>query len=313
MRLVFDIETDGLLEEVSKVHCIIIKNLDTNEVINLKLNKAMELLAAADEIIGHNIIKFDIPVLQKLYGFTTNAKLYDTLVATRLLYPDIRDRDFRKQNFPKNLIGRHSLEAWGHRIGNYKSQIVTDWKVFNREMLEYCIQDVEVTATLYNILTQTKQPNALELEHKVAQIIHRQEQHGFSFDKEAAEKLFTILNTRRLELEEELQNIFPPLVEKTPFTPKVNNKARGYVKGETIYKEKTVTFNPSSRMHIAQRLKDKYDWQPSEYTNDGKPKVDETVLEKLKYPEAKILSEHFLVEKRIAQLAVGAQAWLKQE
>ena len=46
---------------------------------------------------------------------------------------------------------------------------------------------------------------------------------------------------------------------------------------------------------------------------DGKPKVDETVLEKLKYPEAKILSEHFLIEKRIAQLAVGAQAWLKQE
>ena len=313
MRLVFDIETDGLLEEVSKVHCIIIKNLDTNEVINLKLNKAMELLAAADEIIGHNIIGFDIPVLKKLYGFRTDAKIFDTIVAARLFYPDIRDRDFRKQDFPKKLIGRHSLEAWGHRIGNYKGQIVTDWKVFTAEMLEYCVQDVEVTATLYNILTQTKQPDALNLEHEVAQIIHRQEQHGFSFDKEAAEKLFTTLNTRRLELEEELQNIFPPLVEKTPFTPKVNNKTRGYVKGKTIYKEKTVTFNPSSRMHIAQRLKDKYNWQPAEYTPDGKPKVDETVLEKLKYPEAKILSEHFLVEKRIAQLAVGAQAWLKQE
>ena len=155
MRLVFDIETDGLLEEVSKVHCIIIKNLDTNEVINLKLNKAMELLAAADEIIGHNIIGFDIPVLKKLYGFRTDAKIFDTIVAARLFYPDIRDRDFRKQDFPKKLIGRHSLEAWGHRIGNYKGQIVTDWKVFTAEMLEYCVQDVEVTATLYNILTQT--------------------------------------------------------------------------------------------------------------------------------------------------------------
>ena len=227
MRLVFDLESDGLLEEVSKVHCIVIKNLDTNEVINLKLNKAMEMLASADLIIGHNIIKYDIPVLQKLYGFRTEAKIFDTIVAARLFYPDIRDRDFRKPDFPKNMIGRHSLEAWGHRIGNYKGQIVTDWKEFTQEMLQYCIQDVEVTATLYNILTQTKQPDALDLEHKVAQIIFRQEQHGFYFDRAAGEELFSTLNTRRLELEDELQNIFPPIVERTKFIPKVNNKTSG--------------------------------------------------------------------------------------
>ena len=144
MRLVFDLESDGLLEEVSKVHCIVIKNLDTNEVINLKLNKAMEMLASADLIIGHNIIKYDIPVLQKLYGFRTEAKIFDTIVAARLFYPDIRDRDFRKPDFPKNMIGRHSLEAWGHRIGNYKGQIVTDWKEFTQEMLQYCIQDLSL-------------------------------------------------------------------------------------------------------------------------------------------------------------------------
>ena len=313
MRLVFDIETDGLFDDVSKVHCIVLKDLDTKEVIKPKIKKAMQLLSEAELIIGHNIIKYDIPVLQKLYGFYTEAKIFDTIVAARLMYPDIKDRDFRKKDFPKNLIGRHSLEAWGHRIGNYKSQIVTDWKEFTQEMLEYCVQDVEVTATLYQILTQSEQPQALELEHKVAQIIYKQEQHGFSFDKASAEKLFSKLNARRLELEEELQNIFPPIVEKTKFIPKVNNKTRGYVKGVATYKEKTVAFNPSSRMHIAQRLKEKYNWQPEEFTPDAKPKVDETVLEKLKYPEAKILSEHFLIEKRIAQLAVGAQAWLKQE
>ncbi len=313
MRLVFDIETDGLLPDVTKAHCIVLKDIDTNEIIKPKLKKAMQLLSEADEIIGHNIIKYDIPALQKLYGFYTEAKIFDTIVAARLMYPDIKDRDFRKKDFPKNMIGRHSLEAWGHRIGNYKSHIVTDWKEFTQEMLDYCVQDVEVTATLYNILTQSKQPEALELEHKVAQIIFRQEQHGFSFDRTAAEKLFSKLNTRRLELEEELQNIFPPIVEKTKFIPKVNNKSRGYIKGQEIIKEKTVPFNPSSRMHIAQRLKEKYNWQPEEFTPDGKPKVDETVLEKLEYSEAKILSEHFLIEKRIAQLAVGAQAWLKQE
>ena len=93
------------------------------------------------------------------------------------------------------------------------------------------------------------------------------------------------------------------MIEKTKFIPKVNNKTRGYVKGQPFIKEKTVPFNPSSRMHIAQRLRDKFNWQPQEFTPDGKPKVDETVLEKLKWDEAKLLSEHFLLEKRIAQLA----------
>ena len=132
MRLVFDIETDGLLPDVTKVHCIVLKDLDTNEVITPKIKKAMQLLGEAELIIGHNVIKYDIPVLQKLYGFYTEAKIFDTIVAARLMYPDIKDRDFRKKDFPKNMIGRHSLEAWGHRIGNYKSSIITDWKEFTQ-------------------------------------------------------------------------------------------------------------------------------------------------------------------------------------
>ena len=44
MRLVFDIETDGLFDDVSKVHCIVLKDLDTKEVITPKIKKAMQLL-----------------------------------------------------------------------------------------------------------------------------------------------------------------------------------------------------------------------------------------------------------------------------
>ena len=107
--------------------------------------------------------------------------------------------------------------------------------------------------------------------------------------------------------------MFPPKLERTPFIPKVNNKTRGYVKGKTFYKEKMITFNPSSRHHIADRLIERHNWKPEEYTNDGKPKLDETVLASLPYPEAKVLCEHFLLDKRIGQLATGAQAWLKNE
>ena len=78
-------------------------------------------------------------------------------------------------------------------------------------------------------------------------------------------------------------------------------------------KDKVPGVNPSSRLHIADRLKEKYNCQPAEFTPDCKPKLDDSVLSQLEYPEAKILCEHFLLDKRIAQLATGTQAWLKHE
>jgi len=314
MKYCFDIETDGFLNQCTKVHCIVLKDVDTNEILKLKNEDAVKKLENADLIIGHNIIKFDIPVLKKFYDFKPKGKVFDTIVATRLLYPDVKERDFKRNGFPTNCIGRHSLKAWGYRVGEYKEAFDTDWKEYSSEMLDYCIQDVEVTDTLYkNIEGKSYSCQAMELEHEVATLIFEQERYGFMFDKDKAVKLYSKLNARRLELEDDLQKLFPPKLQRTPFIPKVNNKARGYIKGETFYKEKMITFNPSSRHHIADRLIERHKWTPKEYTNDGKPKLDETVLASLPYPEAKVLCEHFLLDKRIGQLATGAQAWLKNE
>jgi len=300
---VFDIETNGLLEEVSEVHCIVLKDIDTGNVITEDNNTAINLLSKADVIIGHNIIKYDIPVLEKIYKFQTRAKVFDTLVATRLLFPDVRDQDFKRKNFPTQLIGRHSLVAWGTRIGEYKQSIETDWKTFTPEMLEYCVQDVLVTEELYKVIeSKNYSQQSMELEHDVASLIFKQEQHGFSFDVNKARSLYSILNERRLKIEQELQNIFPPITTK-----RISEKT-----GKTL-KDKVTLFNPSSRLHIAARLKEKYNWQPTEFTSDGRAKVDDTILSTLSYPEAKVLAEHFLLDKRLGQLATGNQAWLKVE
>lgn len=314
MRYCFDIESNGLLKETTEIHCIVLKDIDTGEVHTKPVLDAIDLLEKAELIVGHNIIKFDIPVLRKLHGFVTKATIFDTLIATRLVYPDIAGQDFATQNFPRDCIGRHSLRAWGYRIGNYKGDYDGGFTHFTKEMLDYCVQDVEVTYALWlRIQQKGYSEQAMQLEHEVVTAIHEQEQHGFTFDTKKAEELYTLLNTRLYEIKEELQQVFPPKLERTPFTPKVNNKSRGYVKGVRTFKEKIIEFNPASRQHIAERLAELHNWEPSEYTADGKPKMDDAVLSNLPYPEAKPLAEHFLLEKRIGQLATGKQAWMKCE
>ncbi len=315
---IFDLETDGLLDDVTTIHCMVIKDIDTGQSLGYTgrgiWTEGIPKLEKADMIIGHNIIKYDIPVLKKLGTFNPKGEVFDTLVCTRLIWADIKQADFTRTDFPRKLIGSHSLAAWGHRLGNYKGDYDGGWEEYSDEMLEYCFQDVEVTYTLYEkIAVKNYSRQALELEHEVAEIIHEQEVAGFAFDTESAAKLYAKLSARKLELETELKETFPDWEVRTPFTPKVNNKKLGYEKGVPTYKVKTVQFNPGSRDHVANRLTTLRGWKPTDYTNDGKPKVDEMTLSKLPYPEAKVLVEYYTLIKRLGQLGDGRQAWLKVE
>ena len=347
MRLVFDIETDGFLDEASKVHCIVTYDLDTEKQRVFATlpgyplpAEAVDYMNEADELIGHNIIKYDIPVLQKIYrGFRPKAKIIDTLVCTRLIWSDIADGDMgrvKAGTFPSKRIGSHALEAWGYRLKEMKGEYQGGWETVSQEMVDYCVQDVVVTRKLYEkIVAKAYSPQAIELEHRFASIIAMQERHGFGFDIQAAQQLYTKLVGRRLEIAAELKVAFPARyqpVETRAFkrsckrwvSSRLGAVTRLTKKGvETgCYSEETegaeftsiewVEFNPSSRHHIAARLKE-MGWDPQEFTPNGQPKVDETILEKLPYPQAKLLAEHFLVEKRIGQLAEGDQAWLRLE
>ena len=321
MRLLFDIETDGLLDTVTKIHCVVARDVDTDEEyvwVGDKIKDSWNFLNKADTLIGHNIMAFDIPVLEKIFSKKlTQLTLRDTLVLTRLIWPDRRDKDFklfRSGKLPPKLIGSHSLKAWGYRIGEYKGEFgeTTDWQNFSSEMLEYCRQDVKVNAKLFKkIEALAYSEDAIQLEHDLHQILINQEQDGFPFDEKKAQELFITLNERRQAIESELTERQPPWIEETEFIPKVNNKTRGYVKGVPFIKKKEIPFNPNSREHIARMLMEKYGWEPKVFTETGLPKVDEKVLSGLKYPEAELLNEYLMIQKRIGQLAEGEQAWMK--
>ncbi len=315
--LVFDIESDNLYDKVTKIHCIVIHDIYGNKTTTYgpdRIDDALEHLACGHVLIGHNILFYDIPVIRKLYPFYTEARIIDTLICTRLIWPKEKLYELDTEQYtqvPKNLCGSASLKAWGHRLSDYKIDF-KDFSEYSEEMATYCRQDVSVTYKLFQHIQKQNYPEpALKLEHDFALAIERQIRSGFPFDVDACLDLVDGLRTKETELATHLKEIFPPIEHKEVFIPKVNNKTRGYVKGVPFEKIRVEEFNPGSRQQIVDRLKQKYNWQPEKLTKKGNPILDDEVIEKLPYPEAKPLAEYMLIEKRLGQIADGNNAWLK--
>lgn len=344
--LIFDLETDGFLAEVSKIHCLNMIDRTTGKRLRFtdyetysdgtlvkaagSLAQGIERLTSAPCIAGQNIISYDLPVLEKLYGFRYDGPVFDTLIASRVIWPNMVDVDFgllRSGKLPpefqqKGYIGQHRLAAWGYRLGMHKGDFDPKdygftWATvpFLKEMDDYCAQDCEVTLKwIEKIESKGYSPECLALEMRVAQIISQQERNGFTFDVAAAEKLYAQLVARKADLDGAVCAAFPPWEVKLPdFIPKRPNKKLGYVAGVPVPRSKIEVFNPGSRHHIADRLKNKYGWEPIEFTPNGTAKIDEAVLGALPYPEAKLLAEYLLVTKYAGQVGDGDKAWLKLE
>ena len=315
--LIFDIETDGLYDQATKTFCIVIYDVTRAETFAYGpdcIDDAIAHLATADVLIGHNIIFYDLPVLQKLHSFVAKARIIDTLICTRIIWPKekLYDLDIEQYpNVPTKIRGNASLKAWGWRLADNKIDF-KDFSEYSEEMLTYCKQDVHVTLKLYKHIVKEKYPeSALRLEHDFALAINKQIRAGVPFDVDACLDLVDNLRRKKVELEEQLKQIFPPIKHKTWFTPKVNNTARGYVKDVPFEKTITEEFNPGSRKQIVERLKSKYGWEPEKTTEKGNPILDDEVIDKLPYSEAKPLAEYMLIKKRLGQIEDGNNAWLK--
>jgi len=341
-RLVYDLETNGLLLDTTKIHCGTIYDLDTNtsymysddetmKVNSGRIRDMVEILLKADVVIGHNIIKFDNPVIHKLFGVTIPTdKCIDTLICSKLMYPDAMKLDIRRRAMPSNLKGKHSLRAWGYRLKTMKDDYYGGWEQLNQEMFDYCRQDGVVTASIYNHFVEQGLPpkEAIALEQGFAHIIARQEQYGVLFDVNAAKKLHIELEEDKLAMEQEVLKVFKPL----PIFTKKNEIKNKYKKDGTIsavYQKQLdkgfyfnkdgvwgvdviTEFNLSSRQHIAYWLKELFDWTSPETTDKGNPVINEGILKGVNIPEVQILAKYFNVTKLLGQLATGKQAWLMQ-
>lgn len=252
-KVVIDIESNGLLSDLinytalpyklkptAKLWCVCLRDVETGESHTLTDNfreQLKTLLVGCTEIIGHNILKFDLvflrligaldytvgyPVMDGLEGtettvFGRSVKLVDTLLWSRLFHPD--------------RYGGHSLAAWGDRLGvpktDYRGELVKaglmtgdepkgfEFSFANDIMLRYCEQDTVVTVGVYNKLLKDWQDgcwdNAYDMEAKLADLAIRRETFGFAFDKDLALKNLQELDVLLKECQEKVEPNLPPM------------------------------------------------------------------------------------------------------
>lgn len=316
---IWDLESDGLLDTVTTVHCLAIHDTDTG-ITTLygpdEIYQAIAELQSADLIAGHNIIKYDIPVLEKLYGFKPKATVEDTMLIAQLSNRDLKVQESKRCK-PGVRVGGHGLKDWGIRLGILKGDYGTKdnaWDSYCDEMGEYCKQDVEVTKALYDHVRPKVTDECVRLEMQFATVISRQERYGWRFDSDAAEELYADLRVQEKEYEAELINAFGTgwWVPQGTIIPKANNKKLGYVKGVEVEKKpKWHTFNPNSRPQLAKVMIEN-GWKPRVLTDTGRPQVDEKTVKTYKGPGAEWILKYLEVKKRISMVATGKQAWLKK-
>ena len=308
MRLIFDIETDGLKPTV--VWVIVTKDIDTQEVKTFykPFDTFNEYISKAEEVIGHNIIGYDIPVCERLLGTTfDHCKVTDTLVLSRLANPQRE---------------AHSLDYWGGVLGNAKGTY-SDWSQLTPEMVVYCKQDVDVNEQVYERLLYELADfgsESLLLEHKVQHIIQKQIRNGWLLDEPKAHDLVAELKEKQYDLEENVQKVFIPLPTFIKeVTPKVKKDGTISVVGLKFLGERWTTvggpfsridwpvFNLGSRRQIGRYLQH-FGWKPKVFTETGQAIVSEDVLKDVKgIPEAELIASYLLVQKRIVQV----RSWLE--
>jgi hypothetical protein len=163
------------------------------------LEAAWRYLRSADVLIGHNLLGYDLPVLQRLLDVNLYDKtIVDTLVLSRLFDP--------------TRGGGHSLEAWGRTLG-YPKVEHEEWDTFSPEMQHRCTEDVKLNYKAYLRIVKLGaafSPDSKQLEHDVARIIYKQIDKGWLFNTEAAAVLLAEVTDELGTTEDKVHETFTP-------------------------------------------------------------------------------------------------------
>ena len=225
-RIVFDIETDGLLETCTKIHCFCWYDVDTKESGSFTDYSDIWTFLDVEELvlIGHNIVLFDIPVLKKFlaidYQYDSRVTIIDTLGLSWVLYPS------------RHL---HGLDEWGQDLGITKPPI-DNWKDLPVETYIYrCSEDVKINSKLWDLLKSyliNLYISVSEVNRFIQYITFKlecareQEELKWKLDVEKCEEYLDTLTKERDLKEEQLADVMPP-----------SKKYKDILKPSKIYKK----------------------------------------------------------------------------
>ena len=304
MQTIFDIETNGFYQDCTTIHCIALKRIGIDNDVQLytqsNINDALDILENSEALIGHNIIQFDIPVLEKFYPsrkFTHNV--LDTFNLSCIVFPQRQ---------------KHGLEDWGKDLGFEKFNPMTGkeytdeewkerkktkdeaWDKYTSEMGAYCQQDVRVTElVLWQCNVDEIPKSVIELSNKFSWCISQQVINGHKIDTENLLKLNAQIEQDEVVAANELLSKLPSFTDYTFKVYKRSNKNKNIKAGDIECIEVITPFNLSSTYHWMRYLKEKYDFNPPLVRRKGKdeptPSLDDEVLASIedKYSEIKDL------------------------
>lgn len=305
MDVIFDIETDNLYHKVTKLHCIALKRIGVDKDVLLfdditnSISDGLSILFNAERLIGHNIIQYDIPVLEKLYNAKLTRNVLDTLNLSMICFPEYQ---------------KHGLEDWGVRLGFEKFNPVTGkeytdeewkqrkkikqtvWDTYTVEMGAYCKQDVRVTElVLWKCNVDEIPESVINLSNKFSWIIADQVNNGCRIDRDGLLKLQEQIGEEEQRAAQELLSKLPTFIDYDFKVYKRNNQNKGITAGCIECIEVQTPFNLQSTYHWMRYLKEKYNFKPPLVRRKGKeeptPCLDDEVLASIedKYPEVKDL------------------------
>lgn len=286
MRIVFDIEADGLLDTVSRIWCVVCIDIDTGKTYTFGgpdmtawVGEFLEFSKKVTLWVGHNIIGYDLPVLERFTGLSVPLEqVLDTLVMSRLI----------KAQRSKG----HSLDAWGEYL-KYPKLEFTAFHSYSQEMLEYCINDVKLNLLVYQHLmrwfSKDLWKDALSDEQFLARICHELGENGFSFDSKAATSMHKELVDTLSDLTDRLRVDFPPRAKLLDVrSPKVK-KDGSISKVGLKWASPDTTFSPDSEFSLVE-------WVPF---SPGSPKQVVTRLNEIGWKPIEKTKGHLKLEQEI--------------
>ena len=311
MKIIYDIETNGLVDTVDTIWLVVTKNIDTNEIITFSdydvdskpLNELVPFLNKATVLIGHNIIGYDNVVMHKLLNWVppTSIKMIDTMIISQM-------NNFRRE-------GKHSLKNFGLILNDAKGES-PDFLKYSPEMKTYAIQDVNLNHKVYKyvineaqqlIANRPKFQQALKTEHAIAELCSEQVKGKWKFNTPLAKSHYEYLASEMKIIEDEINPTLKPrkvLIDKDPKKAKylqdgrlssVSARMLSQFLGTEIKQTDTDKWNPNDtfqRFNMIEADLGNMDqvrgmlldngWQPSQYTPKGEPKITEDTLSSIK-------------------------------